>query len=85
MISTSRALGAGLPTPPWARPKVSLNWRKSLFLETFGQTSCGVGRPAHSEDPRITKSGSLLGVLPTAGVMIKSMLGVPGVRMQRVR
>jgi hypothetical protein len=40
--------GAGLPTPPMARPKVSLHSRIPLFWETIGRIQCGVGRPAHN-------------------------------------
>ncbi len=36
------ALGAGLPTPPWVRPEVSLNQRESLTSETF---ALGAGLP----------------------------------------
>jgi hypothetical protein len=48
-VDRRQRFGAGLPTPPMARPKVSLNSCKALVWETIGRIQCGVGRPAHNK------------------------------------
>jgi hypothetical protein len=54
-------LGAGLPTPPFARPKVSMR-----ISETCGRAKCGVRRPAHSSSAQscgpVGDATGLLGV-----------------------
>jgi hypothetical protein len=44
-ISFHQLFGAGLTTPPLARPKISLNSREPLVWEIISQFSAGSGDP----------------------------------------
>jgi hypothetical protein len=84
----SSSFGAGLPTPPTHTDRRSLRFESVRCInKTYGQTRCGVRRPAHNSENTVL--GTFSGTFPPARIRQRrkslSFIAIPRRRVDACR